>query len=70
MLADRIYQLWLELLVKVSVEEKKKMFDWFTSHLDGSVIDYLEEYIEEIIMGEFDEKELDKFAPAVMTAKM
>ena len=60
MLADRIYQLWLELLVKVSAEEKKKMFDWFTSHLDGSVIDYLEEYIEEIIMGEFDEKEYEQ----------
>ena len=59
MLADRIYQLWLELLVKVSAEEKKKMFDWFTSHLDGSVIDYLEEYIEQILMGEFDEKEYD-----------
>lgn len=57
MLADRIYQLWLELLAKVNVEEKKKMFDWFTSHLDGSVIDYLEEYIEQILMGEFDEEE-------------
>lgn len=60
MLADRIYQLWLELLVKVSAEEKKKMFNWFTSHLDGSVIDYLEEYIEQIIMGEFDEKEYEQ----------
>ena len=60
MLADRIYQLWLELLMKVSAEEKKKMFDWFTSHLDGSVIDYLEEYIEQIIMGEFDEKEYEQ----------
>lgn len=60
MLADRIYQLWLELLVKVSAEEKKKMFDWFTSHLDGSVIDYLEEYIEQILMGEFDEKEYEQ----------
>ena len=60
MLADRIYQLWLELLVKVSAEEKKKMFDWFTSHLNGSVIDYLEEYIEQILMGEFDEKEYEQ----------
>ena len=60
MLADRIYQLWLELLVKVSPEEKKKMFDWFTSHLDGSVIDYLEEYIEQILMSEFDEKEYEQ----------
>ena len=60
MLADRIYQLWLELLVKVSLEEKRKMFDWFTSHLDGSVIDYLEEYIEQILMGEFEEKEYEQ----------
>ena len=60
MLADRIYQLWLELLVKVSSEEKRKMFDWFTSHLDGSVIDYLEEYIEQIIMGEFEENEYEQ----------
>ena len=60
MLADRIYQLWLELLVKVSPEDKEKMFDWFTSHLDGSVIDYLEEYIEQVIMGEFDEKEYEQ----------
>ena len=60
MLADRIFQLWLELLVKVSLEEKRKMFDWFTSHLDGSVIDYLEEYIEQIIMGEFEEKEYEQ----------
>lgn len=60
MLADRIYQLWLVLLEKVSSEEKRKMFDWFTSHLDGSVIDYLEEYIEQIIMGGFEEKEYEQ----------
>lgn len=60
MLADRIYQLWLEMLVKITPEEKKKMFDWFISHLDGSVIDYLEEYIEQIIMEEFQEKEYEQ----------
>lgn len=60
MLADKIYQLWLELLVEVSPEDKKKMFDWFTAHLDGSVIDYLEEYIEQIIMEEFKEKEYEQ----------
>ena len=60
MLADKIYQLWLELLVKVSSEEKRKMFDWFISHLDGSVIDYLEDYIEEIIMEKFEEKEYEQ----------
>lgn len=60
LLADKIYELWLELLEKVSSEEKRKMFDWFTSHMDGSVIDYLEEYIEEIIIGEFEEKEYEQ----------
>lgn len=60
MLADRIYQLWLELLAKVSSEEKKQMFDWFTSHLAGTVIDYLEEYIEQILMEEFEEKEYEQ----------
>lgn len=60
MLADKIYQLWSELLVKVSPEQKKKMFDWFTAHFDGSVIDYLEEYIEHIIVEEFEEKEYEQ----------
>lgn len=59
-LADRIFQLWLELLAKVSAAEKKRMFDWFTSHLNGSVIDYLEGYIEQILMGGFDEKEYEQ----------
>lgn len=60
MLAGRIYQLWLELLVKVSPQEKRNMFDWFISHLDGSVMDYLEEYIAQIIMEEFEEKEYEQ----------
>jgi len=64
MIADRIYQLWTELLSKVAVSDKKKMFVWFTTHLDGSIIDYLEEYIERIIIDEFKESEYrqDKLA--------
>ena len=57
MLAEQIYQLWLELLTKVNAQDKRKMFIWFTTHMDGSVIDYLEEYIEQIIMEEFKEPE-------------
>ncbi len=60
MLGDRIYKLWLELLIKVSAEDKRKMFEWFTGHFDGSVIDYLEEYIEQIIFDEFKEKEYEQ----------
>lgn len=57
MLADKIYDLWTNLLDQVSADEKQNMFRWFTEHLDGSIIDYLEEYIERILMEEFWEKE-------------
>lgn len=57
MLANRIYELWQELLGKADPEEKKEMFQWFITHLDGSVINYLEEFIEQIIMDEFRGKE-------------
>lgn len=56
-IAEDIYQLWLELLEKVNIEEKQKMYDWFNSHLDGSLNDYLEEYIKKIIMEEFEGKD-------------
>lgn len=59
-LAEQIYQLWLELLTKVNAQDKRKMFIWFTTHMDGSVIDYLEEYIEQIIMEEFKEPEYEQ----------
>jgi hypothetical protein len=64
MIAERIYQLWTELLSKVTVSDKKKMFVWFKTQLDGSIIDYLEEYIERIIIDEFKESEYrqDKLA--------
>lgn len=60
MLAEQIYQLWLELLTKVNAQDKRKMFIWFTTHMDSSVIDYLEEYIEQIIMEEFKEPEYEQ----------
>lgn len=60
MLAEQIYQLWLELLTKVNAQDKRKMFIWFTTHMDGSVIDYFEEYIEQIIMEEFKEPEYEQ----------
>lgn len=57
MLADQIYQYWIDLLTEVDADEKQEMFHWFTTHLDGSIIDYLEEYIERIIIEEFTEEE-------------
>lgn len=60
MLADQIYELWLQLLSKVNEEEKQRMFHWFATHLDGPIIDYLEEYIIQILMKEFGEKEYEQ----------
>lgn len=57
MLSDRIYELWQELLERAGKAEKQEMFDWFTSHLDGSVADYLEENIEQILAEGFAEEE-------------
>lgn len=60
MLADQIYQIWLKLLDNVENIEKQAMFQWFVTHLDGTIIDYLEEYIEQIIMEEFQEDEFEQ----------
>ena len=57
MLATHVYKLWSELLTKADPDEKRKMFQWFMDHLDGSIVDYLEEYIERIIMEQFEESE-------------
>lgn len=57
MLATHVYKLWSELLTKADPDEKWEMFQWFMDHLDGSIVDYLEEYIERIIMEQFEESE-------------
>lgn len=57
MLATYVYKLWSELLTKANPDEKREMFQWFMGHLDGSIVDYLEEYIERIIMEQFEESE-------------
>ena len=56
-LADEIYEYWQEILSCVSHEEKAQMFDWLASHLTGSILDYLEEYIERILLNAFPEDE-------------
>lgn len=57
MLATHVYKLWSELLTKADPGEKGEMFQWFMEHLDGSIADYLEGYIERIIMEQFEESE-------------
>lgn len=56
-LGDQACELWREILAHVNKEEKSKMFKWFMDHLDGLLIDYMEQYVEQIVMEEFEEKE-------------
>ncbi|NLJ41886.1 MAG: hypothetical protein GX352_09835 [Clostridiales bacterium] len=56
-IADRCLEIWQEILDNCSIELKRKIYKWFTDHLDGSVIDYMEEYIEEILFDNFKEEE-------------
>ncbi|HVI42102.1 MAG TPA: SWIM zinc finger family protein, partial [Anaerovoracaceae bacterium] len=45
MLADRCLEIWLEIIGHCDMGLKREMFRWYTDHLDGSVIDYMEDYI-------------------------
>ena len=60
MLANRVYNMWTEIFNKATSDEKIKMFEWFTAHLNGTVVDYAEEYIEQIITEVFNEKIFEK----------
>lgn len=57
LVANSCLEIWQEILDKSSIELKRKIYNWFTGHLNGSVIDYMEDYIEEIIFDDFKEDE-------------
>lgn len=57
-IADRIYFFWQKLLTRASAEEKREMFQWFAGCLEEAAdMNALEDYLEQIIMEEFGEKE-------------
>lgn len=49
----RCCEVWKEILSQADIKLKEKIFFWLLSHLDGSVIDYMEEYLEDMIMQGF-----------------
>ena len=53
MLAEHCVEIWTEILACADEKTEEIMYQWFVSHLDGSVIDYMEEYLEEILMNQF-----------------
>ena len=60
MLGNCIYDLWIEILKKAAPDDKRKMFDWFIAHTDGSIADYAEEFFEHIVTEAFNEKEFEQ----------
>ena len=53
MFASECYQVWNKILDQANEQIEAKIYQWFINHLDGSVIDYMEEYLEEILMEQF-----------------
>jgi len=57
MLANRCLEIWQEIIGHCDMVLKRKMFRWYIDHLDGTVIDYMEDYIEQILFEDFMEDE-------------
>ncbi|WP_040984745.1 SWIM zinc finger family protein [Oceanobacillus jeddahense] len=54
-LSQMCMEIWQEILEYSDAPLKKKMFRWFMESLDGSVIDYMEDYLEEMLFENFQE---------------
>ena len=56
-LAKACEALWDEILVSGDAAAVRAFYDWLVKHLDGSVIDYMEEYLEDFLMDKFQQGE-------------
>lgn len=56
-LAAQCVEIWEDILEECDMELKRKLYQWFKEHLDGSIIDYMQEYIEQILFENFPEAE-------------
>ena len=56
MLACHCEEIWQEIMDSADEKVKETAYEWFAKHLNGSVIDYMEEHIERMLMENFKEK--------------
>ena len=57
--AGECCEFWKEIVQKASDVQQERMFDWFSSHIgNGSVYDYMEDYLEDFRMTGFHSKRL------------
>lgn len=54
-LAAYCNEIWQKLINQSDFETKKAFFKWFVEHLDGSIVDYMESYLENMLMTFFEE---------------
>lgn len=54
---DYVVEAWEKMLRKADKKLQMQMFQWFKQHLDGSVIDYMEDFIESALFDNFNEQE-------------
>ena len=55
---SELRDLWHDLSDKADENTAKEMYEWFTSHLNGWVIDYMENYLEETIYECFESEDI------------
>lgn len=58
MVANICYEFWEQILEQCNQQEKETMFQWFSSHQEGYVVDYMEDYLSDFLMNQFNDKEL------------
>lgn len=56
-IANSCLDIWKTILYKSDIKFKTEIFNWFIAYLDGSVIDYMEDYIEQFLFDNFKEEE-------------
>ena len=56
-IASRCYDIWKTILDRCDEKLEEEMFEFFLNNIDGQVVDYLEDYYEDILMARFDKPE-------------
>lgn len=52
MLMEQCTQIWDEVLRSADNKTERSIYNWIISHLDGEVTDYMEDYMEQVFMGD------------------
>src|SRR5699024_10269320 len=50
-------EIWNDIINNCKIELKREILQWFKNQLEGQLVDYMEEYVEQIIFENFKEQE-------------